>query len=346
MSVPLLSTAQAIRFPFNPFTRQFNSSIYTSTLTDERVSKDEIDQVLRQFEAVQKKLDKKLLYTIGLLLLIDLVICFCTTLNSKTIYDSSGTAYTGLVTYIDGYIVLVGAIIVIIVTTITFFMGLYFIYRMSISKKAAFQNLLKRINSDFADRDLKWCASLLPFSEAMILRKGYVEYDQIKFYHLNMFTQYDQFDSDSYMSVMTHRLISLDEVDQVMQAVKRTTDPFNKRLKRTGIVLLILSSLLAIPAMLTAIVRTSQGELWSVTIILFVVFIIEMSLAALVFFICSNRNDELKRNVVQELFDQLNPGFASRGFKWEISSKSLHSIELCKHHDATGLNEPNNNYIS
>ena len=172
--VPVPATSlYTIIFP-QDFRLLYDSSFYNPNLTEGRATKEEIDQLLREIEAVKKPFGKKITCALWLLLLGFLAsIAMMIALPIMSVGPSSYDKWGRLVQTNDNGELFGGIFggLALMIFSIVYFA--VYVVRNNRKSKAAVQVLLDRINPDFNSRGLRWHLPL-HFPRWIELWKDYV----------------------------------------------------------------------------------------------------------------------------------------------------------------------------
>ena len=315
MEIPLYSSDPTISFPRTLFRMSFDSSRYTSTSTEERVSQQEVDEVLKQFGDLAWKFNRMLILIPLLSLLIygilsELILKIC--LNMFVFYIDEYKAYP--------------MIFIFALWTEAIFAGTwYLVVRISGQKKAAFEDLIRRVNVDFVGRDLKWQAILMPFEEKLVLWKAYMELPVINF------GTAEELDSSFYMASMTNGRIPYEQVDKVTKAIKMAIQAINEKFRRVCMCLALFGSVLVAFGITSRTPTSDDGRIWPGSDNCFIV-IMALSISLAIIYIRFKRSCANKMIVAtNNLLEQFNPEFMPSGFAWYVSSDHFRYIQFGLH---------------
>ena len=173
--VPIPTTSlYTVVFPLEVRRSQYDTSFYNPGLTDGRATQEELNQVLREVEAIKNPFSKKLtcalwLFIFGFFTSLVVMITVPVICSGNPYYDNYGyyhddTNVGGMFAGIFGGLFTMIFVIVYLII---------FISRNTKKSRAAVQTILDRVNPNFTSRGLRWHLPL-HFPRWIELWKDYV----------------------------------------------------------------------------------------------------------------------------------------------------------------------------
>ena len=156
--VPVPATSlYTIVFPLDGFKSQYDASFYNPGLTDGRATQEELNQVLREVEAVKKPFSSKVvcalwLFLLGFLASLAVMIAVPIICSGTGYFDEYGYYHDD--TNVGGMLAGIFGGLFAMIFVIVYF--IVYANRKTKETRVAVQALLDRVNPNFTSRGLRW----------------------------------------------------------------------------------------------------------------------------------------------------------------------------------------------